>query len=133
MPNIKREKSDKRKKRESSKPLEFTTKDGFRVLVGKNNKQNDLLTLKTAKNSDIWLHTKDIHGSHVILCSEYGKEFTIDAIIEAAKLAAKHSKAKDSANVPVDYTYVKYVKKPSGAKPGMVIYTNNQTVNVKPE
>jgi len=130
---IKREKSDKRKKRESSKPLEFTTKDGFRVLVGKNNKQNDLLTLKTAKNSDIWLHTKDIHGSHVILCSEYGKEFTIDAIIEAAKLAAKHSKAKDSANVPVDYTYVKYVKKPSGAKPGMVIYTNNQTVNVKPE
>ena len=129
---IKREKSDKRRKKEALKPLEFTTKDGFRVLVGKNNKQNDLLTLKIAKNSDMWLHTKDIHGSHVILCSEYKKEFTIDSIIEAAKLAAKHSKAKDSANVPVDYTYVKYVKKPSGAAPGMVIYTNNQTINVKP-
>ena len=130
---LKRDKNAQKKKREASKPLEFMTRDGFRVLVGKNNKQNDLLTLKTAKNSDMWLHTKDIHGSHVILCSEYGREFTIDAIIEAAKLAAKHSKAKDSANVPVDYTYVKYVKKPSGAKPGMVIYTNNQTVNVKPE
>lgn len=130
---LKRDKNDKRKKREASKPMEFTTKDGFRVLVGRNNKQNDLLTLKTAKNSDMWLHTKDIHGSHVILCAEYGKEFSIDAIIEAAKYAAKYSKAKDSANVPVDYTYVKYVKKPSGAKPGMVIYTNNQTINVKPE
>ncbi len=129
---LKREKSDKKRKKEASKPLEFTTKDGFLVLVGKNNRQNDLLTLKTAKNSDMWFHTKDIHGSHVILCSEYGKEFTIDSIIEAAKIAAKYSKAKNSANVPVDYTYVKYVKKPSGAKPGMVIYTNNQTVNVKP-
>lgn len=130
---IKREKSKQKRKKEASKPLEFVTKDGFRVLVGKNNKQNDLLTLKLSKNSDMWFHTKDIHGSHVILCYEYGKEFTIDAIIETAKLAAKYSKASTSANVPVDYTLVKYVKKPSGAAPGKVIYTNNETVNVKPE
>ncbi len=130
---IKRDKSDRKKKKDVSKPLEFVTKDGFTVLVGKNNKQNDLLTLKLAKNSDMWFHTKDIHGSHVILCYEHGKDFTIDAIIEAAKIAAKFSKASNSANVPVDYTLVKYVKKPSGAAPGMVIYTNNETVNVKPE
>ena len=130
---LKRDKSARKKKKEISKPLGFTTKDGFKVLVGKNNKQNDLLTLKISKKSDMWFHTKDIHGSHVILCYEYGKEFTIDAIIEAAKLAAKYSKASNSANVPVDYTLVKYVKKPSGAAPGMVIYTNNETVNVKPE
>lgn len=129
---LKRNKDARKKKKEVSKPSEFVTKDGFLVLVGKNNKQNDMLTLKIAKNSDLWFHTKDIHGSHVILRHEYGKDFTEDAIVEAAKLAAKHSKASESANVPVDYTLVKYVKKPSGAAPGMVIYTNNKTVNVKP-
>ena len=112
--------------------MEFTTTDGFSVLVGKNNKQNDFLTLKLAKNADLWFHTKDIHGSHVILRYEHGKEFSDTAILEAARLAAKYSKAKHSQNVPVDYTLVKYVKKPSGAAPGMVIYTDNQTVYVTP-
>lgn len=125
--------NDKSKnKREISKPMEFKTKDGFTVLVGKNNKQNDILTLKTAKNKDMWFHTKDIHGSHVILCYEHGKDFSDSAIIEAATYAARYSKAKNSSGVPVDYTYVKYVKKPSGAAPGMVIYTDNKTVYVTP-
>ncbi len=122
-----------KKKKALSKPMEFKTTDGFTVLVGKNNRQNDLLTLKTAKNADLWFHTKDIHGSHVVLCYEHGKSFSDAAILEAARLAAKYSKAKNSSNVPVDYTLVKYVKKPSGAAPGMVIYTNQSTVYITPE
>ncbi len=129
---IRRPKDAKKKKKEISKPMEFKTPDGFRVLVGKNNKQNDMLTLKLAKNSDMWFHTKDIHGSHVVLCYEHGKEFTDDAILYAATLAAKYSKASESSQVPVDYTLVKYVKKPSGAAPGMVIYTDQRTVYVNP-
>ncbi len=130
---IKRPKDAKRKKKEIGKPMEFETPDGFRVLVGKNNKQNDLLTLRIAKNSDMWFHTKDIHGSHVVLCYQYGREFSDTAILFAARLAAKYSKASESSQVPVDYTLVKYVKKPSGAAPGMVIYTDNRTVYVTPE
>ncbi|MBQ3119203.1 MAG: NFACT family protein [Clostridia bacterium] len=130
---IRRPKEVKRKKKETQKPMEFETPDGFRVLVGKNNKQNDLLTLKLSKNSDMWFHTKDIHGSHVVLCYEYGREFSDTAILYAATLAAKYSKASESSQVPVDYTLVKYVKKPSGAAPGMVIYTDNKTVYVTPE
>ena len=129
---IRRPKEAKRKKKETQKPMEFETPDGFRVLVGKNNKQNDLLTLKLAKNSDMWFHTKDIHGSHVVLCYEHGREFTDEAILYAATLAAKYSKASESSQVPVDYTLIKYVKKPSGAAPGMVIYTDNRTVYVTP-
>ncbi len=129
---IRRPKDTKKKKKETQKPMEFESPDGFRVLVGKNNKQNDLLTLKLAKNSDMWFHTKDIHGSHVILCYEHGREFTDEAIFFAARLAAKYSKASESSQVPVDYTQVKYVKKPSGAAPGMVIYTDNRTVYVNP-
>lgn len=128
---IKRSGKDKNQKA-VSKPMEFTTEDGFCVLVGKNNKQNDMLTLKIAKNADLWFHTKDIHGSHVILRYEHGREFSKTAILEAARLAARFSKAKQSQNVPVDYTLVKYVKKPSGAAPGMVIYTDNKTVYVTP-
>ena len=125
--------TEKNKKKQAlSKPMEFQTSDGFTVLVGKNNKQNDVLTLKTAKNADLWFHTKDIHGSHVILRYEHGKVFSETAILEAAKLAAKYSKAKHSQNVPVDYTLVKFVKKPAGAAPGMVIYTDNKTVYVTP-
>ncbi len=129
---IRRPKDAKKKKKETQKPMEFETPDGFRVLVGKNNKQNDMLTLKLAKNSDMWFHTKDIHGSHVVLCYEYGREFTDDAILFAARLAAKYSKASESSQVPVDYTLVKFVKKPSGAAPGMVIYTDQRTVYVNP-
>ncbi len=112
-------------------PKEFQSSDGFRILVGRNNRQNDKLTLKTAAKTDIWLHTKDIHGSHVIICAE-GRRVSDTAILEAARLAAYHSKARESTNVPVDYTLAKFVSKPAGAKPGMVIYVNNKTVFVDP-
>lgn len=113
-------------------PKEYKSSDGFTIYVGRNNKQNDKLTLKTARNYDMWLHTKDIPGSHVIIASD-NREITDTAILEAASLAAYNSKAKDSDNVPVDYTIVKNVSKPSGAKPGMVIYVNNKTVYVTPK
>jgi len=104
---------------------------GYTIYIGKNNKQNDYLTLKFAHKNDIWFHTKDIHGSHVILKTNE-QEITQELINKCASIAAFYSKAKDSSNVAVDYTYVKYVKKPAGAKPGMVIYTNYTTVNVHP-
>lgn len=105
--------------------------DGYTVFVGKNNKQNDYLTTKYAHANDIWFHTKDIAGSHVILKTE-GQEITDDILLKCATLAATHSKASQSSNVAVDYTFVRYVKKPSGAKPGMVIYTNQKTLYVNP-
>jgi len=117
-----------KKKVEISQPEEFNI-DGFTVLVGKNNKQNDYLSLKLSKENDLWFHTKDIRGSHVVLRTN-GKDISDDLIIKCAKLAVSHSKAKNSSNVPVDYCPAKYVKKPSCAKPVMVIYTNYKTVNV---
>ncbi|HJJ13158.1 MAG TPA: NFACT family protein [Clostridiaceae bacterium] len=114
----------------SSTPREFHI-DGYTVLVGKNNKQNDYLTTKIASKNDIWFHTKDIHGSHVILKNP-GPNISNEILIKCAKLAAYYSKARLSNNVPVDYCLVKYVKKPNGSKPGMVIYTNNKTLNVTP-
>ncbi len=120
-----------RKKTAVPKPEEFISPDGFRVLLGKNNIQNDYITTKIADKTDMWFHTKEIHGSHVVVKSE-GKELPESTIVFAATLAAKNSKAKESSNVPVDYTLVKYVKKPSGSKPGMVIYTTNKTVFVNP-
>ncbi|MBR2500724.1 MAG: DUF814 domain-containing protein, partial [Clostridia bacterium] len=96
-------------------------------------KQNDYLTFKISHNNDLWLHTKDIHGSHVVMRYEQEREFTDEAIIEAAQMAAFYSKAKNSDNVPVDFTKIKFVKKPSGAKPGFVIYTDNKTVYVTPK
>ena len=121
----------KQKPPKPAPPLEFHSPDGFTVLVGRNNKQNDILTLKTAEKTDIWLHTKDITGSHVIIRAE-GKEVPDTTILYAARLAAAHSSAKSSAQVPVDYVPAKFVKKPAGAKPGMVIFTNNRTLYVKP-
>lgn len=112
-------------------PIKYTI-DGFTLLVGRNNKENDYLTLKYAHKSDIWFHTKDIHGSHSILILD-GKTPSPDILLECAKLAAYHSKARLSSNVPVDFCEVRYVKKPNGAKPGMVIYTNNYTLYVTPE
>lgn len=112
-------------------PLEYETSDGFRVLVGRNNKQNDMLTLKIANNRDVWFHTKNIPGSHTVVFTE-GREISESAIFEAARIAAYHSKGKDSTNVPVDYTLIKHVSKPNGSKPGMVIFTNNKTVFVDP-
>ncbi len=122
----------KKKAAAPTKPLEFVSQDGFTILVGRNNVQNDRLTTKTAKGSDWWFHTKNIAGSHtVILCDGVTPPET--TMMEAAILAATHSKAADSSQVPVDYTQIKYVKKPTGAKPGMVIYETNRTVFVTPD
>ena len=122
----------KQKKTSALPPIKFKSSTGFTILVGRNNKQNDKLTLKTASKNDIWLHTKNIHGTHAIIVTE-GKEPDEQTIIEAAQIAAYHSKAKNSSQVPVDYTFVKNVSKPSGAKPGMVIYVKNKTVYVTPK
>ena len=131
---LRRKKHHQRRKRKNSgiAPYEYHTSEGFRVLVGRNNVENDALTLKKAARTDIWFHTKEIHGSHAILFTE-GREVTDLAIFETASIAAYHSKGRLSENVPVDYTLVKYVKKPSGAKPGMVIFTDNKTVYVTPK
>ena len=119
--------------------------DGYTVYIGKNNKQNDYLTCRLAQNSDIWFHTKNIHGSHVVLKtdslhsssenSSASCTFNIpDSVLyKCASIAAYYSKARMSQNVPVDYTLIKYVKKPNGAKPGMVIYTNNKTIYANPQ
>lgn len=112
-------------------PMEYMTSDGFRVLVGRNNMQNDKLSLKTASKSDMWLHTQKFPGSHVVIISD-NKEISDDAIVEAAEIAAYHSKARDAKLVPVDYTYVKHLKKPQGAPPGKVIYHVYYSVNVTP-
>ncbi len=113
-------------------PLEFTSPNGFKILVGRNNKQNDMLTLKKSDKNDIWFHVKDIPGSHTIIITN-GKTPDEDDILYAAQLAACHSKARESGKVPVDYTKVRYVSKPRGAKPGMVIYVNQTTVYVAPQ
>lgn len=127
-----RKSAAKAKAARSPKPYEFVSSDGFKILVGRNNRQNDKLTLKDSEKSDIWLHTHNIAGSHtVIVCG--GKEPPMTTIEQAARLAALHSKAKSSSQVPVDYTQIRYVKKPSGAKPGMVIFTNNKTLYVTPD
>ena len=114
------------------KPLTFRSDDGFIIYVGRNNLENDRLTLRTAKGSDYWLHTKNIPGSHVIVVCE-GQTPPDRTLEQAAILAATHSKAADSVQVPVDYAPARYVKKPSGAKPGMVIYTDNRTAYVNPD
>lgn len=122
----------KESRQRPAKPREFRTSGGFLVLVGRNNRQNDRLTLKEADRRDIWLHTQKLHGSHVILRTG-GREAAESDIVEAAKLAAWYSQARESGNVPVDYVQVRYVKKPAGARPGMVVYTGHRTVNVTPE
>lgn len=114
-----------------SSPLKYKSSDGLIIYVGKNNVQNDILTLKTASSNDIWLHTKNIPGSHVIIKKEKG-DIPESTLEEAALLAAYHSKAKMSSKVEVDYTTVKNVKKPKGAKPGMVTYVNYKTIFVTP-
>lgn len=115
-----------------SKPLHFKSDEGFDIYIGKNNRQNDELTFRLAGPMDLWLHTKDIPGSHVIIKTE-NKEVPEATLLMAANLAAYHSKAKNSSNVAVDYTLRKNVKKPKGAKPGMVIYENQKTIYVTPD
>lgn len=113
-------------------PMHFVTDDGYDVYIGRNNIQNDKLTVKTAAPDDMWLHTKNIAGSHVIIKAKNG-EISDNAILQAASLAAYCSKAQNSTKVPVDYTRIRFVKKPNGSKPGMVIFTNNYTVLVDPD
>ena len=121
-----------RGKRVASKPMEFRSSSGLRISVGKNNTQNDLLTTKQAFKSDLWFHTQKIHGSHVILWIEGGQP-DLTSIQEAAQLAAWFSQGRESGKVAVDYTPVKYVKKPGGARPGMVVYTTYETAYVAPD
>ena len=116
----------------ASKPREFRSSAGLRILVGRNNRQNDRLTTKDADKRDIWLHTQKSHGSHMILCTG-GAEPDEQSLMEAASLAAYFSQAQGSTKVPVDYTPVKFVKKPAGAKPGMVVYTTYQTMLADPD
>ena len=121
-----------KEKKISSKPYRYILPGGCEVLVGRNNRENDILTFKTASSRDIWMHTKDIPGSHVIVKTSC-EEISDEDLYTAASIAAYHSKGRESENVPVDYVRVKYVKKPAGAKPGMVIFTNNKTVWVDPK
>ncbi|RKD27844.1 Predicted component of the ribosome quality control (RQC) complex, YloA/Tae2 family, contains fibronectin-binding (FbpA) and DUF814 domains [Caminicella sporogenes DSM 14501] len=125
-------KSSKKAKQNISLPNKYLSSDGFIIEAGKNNRQNDYLTLKASSKNDIWFHTKEIPGSHVVIKTN-GLDVPKSTIIEAAKIAAYHSKARYSSNVPVDYTLIKFVKKPSGAKPGMVIYDNYKTIYVTPD
>ena len=125
----KKNKNTKKSQKHKFSPIEYEI-DGFKIYVGRNNKENDWLTLSFAQKNDIWFHTKDIHGSHVILKAD--KPISDDILVKAAEIAAKHSQAKESSNVPVDYCKVQYVKKPNSSKPGMVIFTNNKTLNVNP-
>ncbi len=128
---IKTKKTNNKKSKEvPSKPLHFLSSEGIDIYVGKNNTQNDYLTLKFANKSDVWLHTKDIPGSHVILKHTTG-EIPEKSLLEAAHLAAYNSKAKENSKILIDYTIVKNVKKPNGAKAGMVIYDNYKTLNVE--
>ncbi|WP_125571668.1 NFACT RNA binding domain-containing protein [Lacticaseibacillus songhuajiangensis] len=127
---IRRSSKNKRKRPKVSKPDAFWASDGTHILVGKNNLQNDQLTLKTAAKTDIWLHAKDVPGSHVIIEDSAPSDQTLT---EAANLAAYYSRSQHSANVQVDYIQVKRIKKPNGAKPGYVIYTGQRTLVVTPD
>lgn len=128
-----RKKNRKKVKQESKlPPLLYRSFEGVDILVGRNNYQNDQLTLKRAHREHIWLHTKDVAGSHVIICAEFA-DIDERTIVEAAEIAAYHSDARMSSQVPVDLTEVKFVKKPKGAKPGMVIYEDNKTIYVTPD
>lgn len=129
--NVKKNKVNKRKAHDEYEPITYNV-DGFTLYVGKNNKQNDYITTKLGKNEDLWFHTKDIRGSHCLLkCN--GEKVQEHTIIACAEIAAFHSKAKLSSNIPVDYCFIKNVKKPSGSKPGMVVYINNKTLYVNPK
>lgn len=129
---LRRKQKDKKKKAIKNSPYLYVSSEGFEILVGKNNLQNDEITLKLASKADIWLHTKNIPGSHVIVRTK-GQTLPEQTIREAAMIAAYHSKAKVSSQVPVDYTEVRNIKKPNGAKPGMVIFSTNNTVYTTPD
>lgn len=128
---LRKRKQNFKEKRFKARPYKYRTPSGHTVLAGRNNRENDVLTLKTGVKTDYWFHTKDIPGSHVLMQMD-GQEPTEEDIFFAAAIAAYHSKGRNSENVPVDYVPIRYVKKPAGSKPGMVIFTNNRTVWVNP-
>lgn len=123
----------KRQKQAAAKPMHFVSSDGFDIYVGKSNSQNDYLTTRFANSSDLWFHTKNIHGSHTVIKLGIDKDVPKSTITEAAEITAYYSKARESSQVPVDFTAIKNVKKPNGAKPGMVIYDNYNTIYVTPK
>lgn len=125
----KKKKNNKKRKDSQENYLKLKTEDGFDIFIGKNNKQNDYLTLKKAKKNDLWFHVKDAPGSHVILKND-NRDFSNNSLITAAKLAAKYSSLSKSQNIPVDYTFKMNVKRHPAKKPGLVTYTNYKTINV---
>ena len=125
-------KAGQRNLKVQTRPMEFRSSAGLRISVGKNNTQNDALTTRQAGKGELWFHTQKIHGSHVILWTD-GQEPDLQSVTEAAQLAAWFSQGREGKKVPVDYTPVKYVKKPAGARPGMVVYTTYQTAYVDPD
>lgn len=129
---LRRQKTNHKERTQEQKPLSFRSSAGLEILVGRNNAQNDRLTTRTARKTDVWFHTQKIHGSHVILRTE-GEDPDTQSLMEAAMLAAFYSQGRESGKVPVDFTLVRYVKKPSGSLPGKVIYTDYNTVIVQPD
>lgn len=129
---IAKQNNAKKKQQKKSEPIKIISVDGYEILIGRNNRQNDELTLKSAYSTDLWFHTKEIPGSHTIIRTRGTGEAPETTMMQAAKLAAYYSKARNSSKVPVDYTLIKNVKKPNGAKPGMVIYDRYNTVYVTP-
>lgn len=130
---LKRKTPQKRRAKTKIEPMHFISADGFDIYVGKNNTQNDYVTTRLANSSDIWFHTKNIPGSHTVIKLGINKDVPRSTITEAAQIAAYYSKARESSQVPVDYTRIKNVRKPSGAKPGMVIYDGYNTIYVTPK
>ncbi len=124
---LRQQKSDRKDRSKPQGPLRYVSTGGYEILVGRSNLQNDELTLKTARRRDIWLHTQKIHGSHVIIRTE-DRSPDEETLYEAACLAAYHSQGRDSGRVPVDYCLAKFVKKPRGGMPGMVVYTDYKTI-----
>ncbi len=129
----KQNKKGNKNQKSTSKPHHYVSSDGFDIYVGKNNTQNDYLTLRFANSQDVWFHTKKIHGSHTVIKLGVNKDIPDTTIKEAAMLAAYYSKGRNSSNVPVDYTLIKNVRKPNGAKPGMVIYDYYNTIHITPQ
>jgi predicted ribosome quality control (RQC) complex YloA/Tae2 family protein len=113
--------------------LEFRSKDGFAILVGRSNTENDTLTMQVARGNDIWMHVQHQTGSHVIVPVQPGKTMSLDTLLDAANLAGYFSKIRSARKIPVDYTYKKYIRKPHKAEPGTVTYSNNKTIIVAPD
>jgi predicted ribosome quality control (RQC) complex YloA/Tae2 family protein len=122
-----------KEKKPETPGLEFRSKDGLSILVGRNNAENDKLTMQVARGNDIWMHVQHQTGSHVVVPLPHGKTISLDALLDAANLAGYFSKIRSARKIPVDYTFKKYVRKPHKAEPGTVTYSNNKTIIVQPD